>query len=130
MKRKLLWALGVVVVLALFAPLIRQSAPVLTVAHRDAIEALHQQHAWTRPTALEVSDVGNIVTVTYELPADAGGTARGVAEARLLAIRELLLPSGFTSFRVNINGPSPGTGLVRRFGSARFLGDKLEWLTP
>lgn len=50
----------------------------------------------------------------------------------LLTIREELLVDGFKSYRVNMNGPPPGTGLVRRFGSARFIdsGGKVEWLTP
>jgi hypothetical protein len=52
------------------------------------------------------------------------------AEARLLAIREALLPHGYKNYRVNINGPPPGTGLVRRYGAARLIGGSLEWQTP
>ena len=32
------------------------------------------------------------------------------------------------SYRVTLNGPSPGTGLIRRYGSARFFeGGQVTW---
>lgn len=83
----------------------------------------------TMPDALTVRS--GIVVADYEV---SDAQARGVSpqtfgEQRLLAIREALLPRGFKAYRVNVDGPSPGTGLVRRYGSARMLdGGELEWL--
>lgn len=56
---------------------------------------------------------------------------RAFAESRLLAIREVLLPYGYVDYRVDINGPPPGTGLIRRYGSSRYInGGTIEWLKP
>jgi hypothetical protein len=42
-----------------------------------------------------------------------------------------LLVDGFKNFRLNVNGPPPGTGLVRRYGFARVVEfGALEWVTP
>jgi hypothetical protein len=55
---------------------------------------------------------------------------RRFAEMRLLALREALLPHGYHDYRVNINGPPPGTGLIKRYGAARYAGGSVEWVTP
>jgi hypothetical protein len=70
------------------------------------------------------------VVADYSVP-NLSGSARSFGEARLLAIREALLPFRFKDYRVNVNGPPPGTGLIRRYGSARYIdGGTVEWLTP
>lgn len=102
---------------------------VLTNEHYAAINTVHASHAWTKPRSIALSS--GIVVVDYETSPEVAIPARTLGETRLLAIREALLPFGFKDYRVNINGPPPGTGLVRRYGSARFLsGGPVEWLTP
>lgn len=105
-------------------------APTLSADDRAVVEAAHTRHAWILPTALEINGAGFVVA-DYELAAGAVVSPRYIAESRLLGIREALLARGFRDFRVNVNGPSPGSGLIRRYGSARLVdGGNLEWLTP
>lgn len=57
------------------------------------------------------------------------GGARAFASKALLTIREAL-PTATTikSYRVTVNGPSPGRGMITRFGSARLIeGGAVEW---
>jgi hypothetical protein len=135
-KRRHTWrnvsiALVGIVLLVIVSGLSRGNGPSeLTQDHREAIERVHSMHAWTRPTHVEVSSVGFVV-VEYEVPDGLAIPPRTFGETRLLAIRDALLPYGFKDFRVNVNAPSPGTGLVKRYGSARFIdGGSVEWLTP
>jgi hypothetical protein len=101
---------------------------------RDAIDALKDK-ALTLPTSLEVASNGFVVA-EYELSdayvAQLPIPLRRFAEMRLLAIREGLLPHGFKDYRVNINGPPPGTGLIKRYGAARYIavGGSVEWVKP
>lgn len=102
----------------------------LTQEHLDAIDAVHREHSWTKPLRSEVSGAG-FVTLTYEVTGSDAIVARAFGQARLLAVREALLRFGFRNYRVNVNGPPPGTGLVRRYGAARYVeGGQVEWVTP
>jgi hypothetical protein len=105
----------------------------LTAEQRDdAIQALKEK-ALTLPTSLEVASTGFVVA-EYELPdayvAQLAIPLRRFAEMRLLTIREGLLPHGYKDYRLKINGPSPGTGLIRRYGAARYAGGSVEWVKP
>lgn len=105
----------------------------LTEAHRTAVEKAFIDNG-LKPTTLELANTG-FVTATFELTNEQVAGLRGATsmfgEQKLLLIREALLPFGFTDYRVNVNGPPPGTGMVRRYGSARLIGGgKVEWLTP
>lgn len=65
------------------------------------------------------------MVATYQI--SNGAQAKSLGEGAVLAMREAMLPYRITeSYRVTVNGPSPGTGLIRRYGSARFT-DRLEW---
>jgi len=100
----------------------------LTDHHRQAVTQALTARQLSAPDQLELR--GGFVVATYRVP-KLTASARTFAETRLLAIREALLPFGFTDYRVDVNGASPGTGLVRRYGSARFIdGGTLEWLQP
>ena len=69
--------------------------------------------------------------IDYEAPDTvAVSQRRAFAEERLLAIREELIVEGYKNFRLNLNGPSPGTGLVRHYGAARIINGSLDWVTP
>jgi hypothetical protein len=91
--------------------------------HRNAIRSALQAQGLTEPSSLEIT--GGFLVATYEMSSGAG--AREFAERAVLTIREVMLPYHLVdAYRVTINGPSPGTGLIRRYGSARFT-DRLEW---
>lgn len=104
----------------------------LSPAHRAAVEAALKASGFDQPSTIELASSGFIVAEYVISDPSIAIRARSFGEARLLAIREALLPFGFKDYRVNVNGPPPGTGLVRRYGSARFIGigGKLEWQTP
>jgi hypothetical protein len=85
------------------------------------------------PKSLEVNDVGFVVADYELMPQEARRlNPRIFGQECLIAIREALLDKGYQDYRVNVNGPPPGTGLIQRYGSARFIGSggKVEWLTP
>lgn len=96
----------------------------LTSEHREAIRVALRSKSLPSPSSLEISDVGWLVA-TYEI--SNGAQARDLGERAVLAIREAMLPFKFDGhYRVTVNGSSPGTGLILRYGSARFT-DRLEW---
>lgn len=105
----------------------RKSQPKsLTSEHRNAINASLKERGIPNPASLEITD-GGFLVATYELKSQPANV-RTFAENALLAIREAMLPfKTVESYRVTINGPSPGTGMIRRYGSARFVGDSVEW---
>jgi hypothetical protein len=83
-----------------------------------------------QPNTLELNDIGFIVA-NYQVSPLEGRRAQAFGQECLLAIREALLAKGYRDYRVNVNGPPPGTGLTMRYGSARLMdGGTLEWLTP
>jgi hypothetical protein len=127
--RMLLLGFGVLLVVSFIASQRNSGPAALTAEHLAAIEAAHVPHAWERPKSIELRN--GIVVVDYEVPDSLLIPHRTFGQDRLLAIREALLPFGFKDYRVNVNGPPPGTGLTRRHGSARFLEPgPVEWLTP
>lgn len=133
--KKLLWIAGGLILLAAIGNMMPGTVPGqtttanLTPEQLAHIDKAHASHAWFRPTELEIRN--GVVVATYEVPEGMIIPHRKFAEDRLLAIREELLGDGFTSYRVNVNGPPPGTGLVRRYGSATFYGSgKVDWSTP
>jgi hypothetical protein len=104
------------------------SPKALTAEQLAAIDTAHASHAWSRPKSIELRS--GFVVVDYEIDRPLI-PPKTLGETRLLAIREALLPFGYKNFRVNVNGVPPGTGVVRRYGSARVIaGGQLEWLTP
>lgn len=109
------------------------SAPPLTAQLREDVYRGLSMKTLSQPQTLEVTAAG-VVVADYEIT-DAqrlGVNVRRFAEDRLFAIREVLLREGFRDFRVNVNGPPPGTGVIRRYGSARYFENagKAEWDTP
>lgn len=101
----------------------------LTPEHTDAVQRALAAKAYAQPNGLELR--GGFIVATYVVQNDLAIPHRTFAQDRLLVIREALLPFGFKNYRVNVNGPPPGTGLIRRYGAARFIdGGSVEWLTP
>lgn len=132
--KKWIIGLGILIVLAAIGNMMNGTVPggssgqALSAEQRAAVAAAHTAHAWFDPASIEARN--GVVVANYEVPDDLLIPKRKFAEDRLLAIREALLNDGFSGFRVNVNGPPPGTGLVRRYGSATFFGGRVEWKTP
>lgn len=102
----------------------RSETQELTDEQRQAIDSALQSKELPAPKRLEMSDIGWIVA-TYEV--QDRSEARPLAESAVLTIREAMLRFKFKGhYRVTVNGSSPGTGLILRYGSARFT-DRLEW---
>lgn len=119
-----------VVGLAIISSLGDSGHEALTAEHRTAVTRALEAKAYTQPNSLELASTG-FVTATYEVPSNLAIPHRRFGEDRLLVIREALLPFGFKDYRVNVNGPPPGTGLVRRYGAARIIGGgSVEWIAP
>jgi hypothetical protein len=107
------------------------STPTLTPAMRDEVFAALEAQQLGEPNSLMLRDDGWIVADFELSDTTLQRQHQTYGEQRLVVIREALLPHGFKDFRVNLNGPSPGTGLVRRLGSSRYIdGGSLEWLPP
>ena len=108
----------------------RQALPkTLTDEHRRAINSALSAKKYPRPISLEITDGGWLVA-TFELPGRApGGSFEAFGTDAVITVREAMLPFKLVqSYRVTVNGPSPGTGLIRRYGSARFIeGGRVEW---
>jgi hypothetical protein len=101
----------------------------LTPDHRKAIDTALKQQGLPTPQSLEINDSRYLVA-TFELRgAVTAASLQDFAEKALLTIRNTMQPYRVVNaYRVTVNGPSPGPGLIRRYGSARFLeGGSLEW---
>jgi hypothetical protein len=101
----------------------------LTTEHRNAINSALRANGYPSPQSLEISEGGWLVA-TFELRGAArGGSFEAFGTGAVVTIREAMLPfKTVSNYRVTVNGPSPGTGLIRRYGSARFIeGDRVQW---
>lgn len=124
--------LSMVLVFALWLGLViactssRQRKPELTQEHRNAISAAFRAKNYSMPGDMEITDAG-VLVATFEV--NDPGDVRSFAEDRLMAIRNAMYPFKVVSnYRVTVNGPSPGPGMIRRYGSARlFEGGSVEW---
>ena len=112
-------------------PGVSGAVPTFGLEEHEHVRKTLKAHGWTEPTSIELRDDGFVV-IDYQVDDTvAASQRRAFAEERLLAIREELLVDGFKNFRLNVNGPPPGTGLVRRYGFARVVEfGALEWVTP
>ena len=104
--------------------------PPLSQAQKDSIASDLMKINFPEPSSLEVNDSEFVVATFNDIdPSFVRDGGRSFAETALIRIREQLLPTGaYSRFRVTVNGASPGTGLISRYGSARFIeGGKLNW---
>jgi hypothetical protein len=101
--------------------------PQLTTEHRNAISSALRAKGYPLPVSLEVTD-GGFLVATFEIDEPVDSLQR-FAEDRLLVIRNTMLPFHVVNnYRVTLNGPSPGQGLIRRYGVARFIeGGSVTW---
>lgn len=104
----------------------KRGKPALASTHREAIYKTLKAHSLPTPQSLDTTDAGFLVA-TYELDSPPLSPRR-FAENILMAIREAMLPFKIIeNYRVTLNGPPPGTGMVRRYGSARMVGGVVQW---
>jgi hypothetical protein len=104
--------------------------PPLSQTQKESITSDLQRINFPAPSSLEVNDSGFVVATFDGIePSRVTDGGKDFAETAILRIREQLLPSGnYKNYRVTINGPSPGTGMISRYGSARLLEDgKVDW---
>lgn len=100
----------------------------LTTQHRAAISNALGSRGYPSPSSLEITD-GGFLVATFELHDLPSGGFRAFGEESILIIREAVLRYHLVqAYRVTLNGPSPGTGLIRRYGNVRFIeGGQVEW---
>ena len=104
--------------------------PQLSKNQKELITSDLQKINFPAPSSLEVNDSGFVVATFDSVePSRVTDGGRDFAETALIRIREQLLSSGkYKQYRVTINGASPGTGMISRYGSARLIeGGKVEW---
>ena len=101
----------------------------LSAEHRNAINSALRSRGYPLPQSLEINEGGWLVA-TFELSGrPPGGSFEAFGTDAVVTIREAMLRFKLVNnYRVTVNGPSPGTGLIRRYGSARFIeGGDVEW---
>ena len=101
----------------------------LTSEHRSAIHAALRKIGYPMPADLEINETGFLVA-TFELRGPVTPlSVKTFAEDSIMVIREAMLPFKIVErYRVTLNGPSPGTGMIRRYGNARLIeGDQVRW---
>lgn len=104
--------------------------PELSEEHRKEIASALTAADLPTPVSLEVESSGYLVATFAVTALTLGGqSSEAFATKALLTIRNTMFPHKvFQSFRVTLNGPPPGPGLVARYGSARFNeGGSVEW---
>ncbi|HXG69479.1 MAG TPA: hypothetical protein VNJ04_02585 [Gemmatimonadaceae bacterium] len=105
--------------------------PPLTAVHRTAIVDALKEKDLPAPQSIEMSD-GGYVVLTYEQPTMIYVLVgpREFAETVLLTARNALATQeAFNRYRVTLNGPSPGPGLIRRVGTLRWNSGSATWET-
>ena len=104
--------------------------PPLSQNQKELIGYGLQKVNFPAPTSLEVNNSGFVVATFGGVdPSRVADGGRVFAKTALIRIREQLLPAGtYKQFLVTINGMSPRTGKISRYGSARLIeGGQLDW---
>src|SRR5262245_33145668 len=102
--------------------------PVLTAPQYSAIQTALTDARVPSPKSLECCSPWLVATFEIRDPMTAS-QVRAFADTALFAIRNSIYADNTVKhYRVTVNGPPPGPGLVRRYGSARFIeGGSFEW---
>lgn len=101
----------------------------LSAQQGSEIRAALQGKGYPAPKSIEINE-SNWLVATFELanPRSAAYLEKFATET-LLTIRNTMYPySVVKNYRVTLEGPSPGPGLILRYGNARFIeGGRVEW---
>jgi hypothetical protein len=103
--------------------------PTFSPQNRAAVLSALKIAGLPTPQQLDLNKQGYLAAIFEVELTDVGGSPRSFGEKALVTIREALPPdTKITSYRVTVNGPSPGRGMIRRYGSARFHeGSSIDW---
>lgn len=103
--------------------------PPLSKEQKEDIISQLRNASYPEPQSLEVREETGFVVATFEVvPSQIPDGGEAFATDALLKIRERLLPSGkYKQFTVTLNGPSKYSGIIYRYGSARFAGGQVVW---
>jgi len=105
------------------------SAQKLSAQNESEIQTALQSKGYPFPRSLEINETGWLVA-TFELSNPRSATyLENFATNTLLTIRNTMHPRSIASkYRVTLEGPPPGPGLILRYGSAMFIeGGKMAW---
>jgi hypothetical protein len=107
----------------LIASLKQEDRELIATALRDA--------QLPQPQSLDINDIGYLVATFEPAQPPSRTAAESFATTALFAIRNAMVRRNVVSqYRVTLNGPSLGRGLILRYGSALFSeGGSLDWQT-
>jgi hypothetical protein len=108
-----------------------ESSPITPLKHedRELIATALRDARLPEPQSLDINDVGYLVATFEPAQPPSRATAEKFATTALFVIRNVMVRRNVVSnYRVTLNGPSLGRGLVLRYGSALFSeGGSLDW---
>jgi hypothetical protein len=126
------------VIFALFLPSIieraaggkTEEARALSVPLQEKIQTALRGQGFPAPASTEIAN--DYLVVTFQLDSFAPKlTPRAFGEEAVVIVRNAMQGTAFDKFRVTLNGPPPGPGLIRRYGSARYSeGSRVSWEEP
>jgi hypothetical protein len=96
---------------------------------REVIAAALSDAQLPQPQSLNISDTGYLVATFEPTLTPTRAAAESFATIAVFAIRNSMIRRNVvSSYRVTLNGPSLGRGLVLRYGSAFYSeGGSLDW---
>jgi hypothetical protein len=101
----------------------------LTEKDREVIARALRNAELPQPLSLDIDNSGNLVAVYTPDAPPSNADARSFATTAVSVIREAMVRRNVVSnYRVTLNGPSIGQGLIIRYGSALFSeGGSVDW---
>lgn len=106
-----------------------KTQPGLSTQHESEIQAALLEKGFPAPKSLEVNESGWLVATFVLSDPRSAAYLENFATDTILTIRNTIYRYSIVSkYRVTLDGPPPGPGLVLRYGSARFIeGGRVEW---
>lgn len=101
----------------------------LSTQQESEIQAALQEKGFPAPKSLKVNESGWLVATFVLSDPKSAAYLENFATEAILTIRNTIYSYHVVSkYRVTLDGPPPGPGLVLRYGIARFIeGGKIEW---
>lgn len=98
--------------------------------HHDTARAVVAGLPGVKSAEVSMGDTGYVAAVVEVDPAIVTSPETFARDAVLAMRNAVYVMPGASpdwAYRVSVNGPSPGPGLVNRYGSARLSGSGLQW---